>query len=130
MLGAILRINVDGDSVAGTQQTTLCRGRRREVYVLGLRNPWRFSFDPATDALWIADVGEGAFDEVDRLDPDANLGWGAMEGNHWLQWRTLQPRRIRRPADRVWARLGMRRHRRLRSSRRGDLRPRRLVSIR
>lgn len=60
-------------------------GGAPEVYVLGLRNPWRFSFDPATDALWIAEVGEGAFDEVDRLNPGAaagaNLGWSVMEGN-------------------------------------------------
>jgi glucose/arabinose dehydrogenase len=92
MLGSILRIDVDGDLVAGkaygipTDNPFVDGGGAPEVYVFGLRNPWRFSFDPATDALWIADVGEGAFDEVDRLDAKtaggANLGWSVMEGNH------------------------------------------------
>jgi glucose/arabinose dehydrogenase len=57
-----------------------------EVFLYGLRNPWRFSFDAAGGALWIADVGQGAWEEVDRIDPateaGANLGWNVMEGSH------------------------------------------------
>jgi hypothetical protein len=54
--------------------------------VYGLRNPWRFSFDRGTGLLWVADVGQGAWEEVTRLDPasagGANLGWNPMEGTH------------------------------------------------
>lgn len=57
-----------------------------EIWALGLRNPWRFSFDPATDDLWIADVGQDRFEEINRLPGDeewgrgANLGWDLYEG--------------------------------------------------
>lgn len=57
---------------------------RDEVYVWGLRNPWRFSFDAATGDLWIGDVGQDRIEEVDRLPAGsaagANLGWNAFEG--------------------------------------------------
>jgi glucose/arabinose dehydrogenase len=101
MLGSILRIDVDGESVAGKgytippDNTFVDGGGAPEVYVFGVRNPWRFSFDPATDALWIADVGEGAFDEVDRLDPraaaGANLGWSVVEGIHCFNGLPCDP---------------------------------------
>lgn len=88
LLGSILRIDprpqgeapyaipADNPFVAG--------GGRGEIFVLGLRNPWRFSFDRGTGDLWIADVGQGDVEEVDRLAPGsaagANLGWPALEG--------------------------------------------------
>jgi glucose/arabinose dehydrogenase len=64
-------------------------GARPEIWSTGLRNPWRFSFDPATGDLWIADVGQGAVEEVsvapavDGLDAGrgANFGWSAYEGD-------------------------------------------------
>jgi glucose/arabinose dehydrogenase len=53
-------------------------------YAKGLRNPWRFSFDRDTGALWIGDVGQSRREEIDRLrpgrPPGANLGWNAYEG--------------------------------------------------
>jgi len=56
------------------------------VYAKGLRNPWRFSFDRKTGALWIGDVGQNAWEEVDYLRPGrpagANLGWNGYEGAH------------------------------------------------
>ncbi|MFA4964217.1 MAG: PQQ-dependent sugar dehydrogenase [Thermoleophilia bacterium] len=62
------------------------------VYAVGLRNPWRFSFDRATGALWIADVGQDAWEEVDYLRPGrpagANLGWNGFEGRHVYDRRT------------------------------------------
>jgi glucose/arabinose dehydrogenase len=57
---------------------------RPEIWIYGLRNPWRFSFDRETDDLWIADVGQGELEEIDRLPFDqaggTNLGWRVFEG--------------------------------------------------
>jgi glucose/arabinose dehydrogenase len=61
-------------------------GARPEVYSYGLRNPWRFSFDPQTGALSIGDVGQNRFEEIDYVPRDqgagsgANFGWSAFEG--------------------------------------------------
>ncbi len=59
-------------------------GARPEIYALGLRNPWRFSFDAATADLWLADVGRYVVEEIDFLPPraaaGANLGWDRLEG--------------------------------------------------
>lgn len=58
---------------------------RVSVYAKGLRNPWRFSFDRRTGALWIGDVGQNTREEIDYLapgrKPGANLGWSAYEGH-------------------------------------------------
>ena len=63
---------------------------RPEIWMYGLRNPWRFSFDRDTGALWVADVGQDTFEEVDKLPRGrhgrnagrgANLGWSQMEGD-------------------------------------------------
>jgi glucose/arabinose dehydrogenase len=73
-LGKLLRINV---AVSPARVTT---------YAKGLRNPWRFSFDRKTGALWIGDVGQNAWEEIDYLRPGrpagANLGWNGYEGTH------------------------------------------------
>jgi glucose/arabinose dehydrogenase len=59
---------------------------RPEIWAYGLRNPWRYSFDPATGDLWIADVGQSDWEEVDRLPAGsaggANFGWNLLEGTH------------------------------------------------
>ena len=54
-----------------------------EIWLRGLRNPWRYSFDQATNRLWIGDVGQGRHEEVDRISTSqkgANLGWRRVEG--------------------------------------------------
>ena len=51
-----------------------------EIYAWGLRNPWQNSFDRAGGALWIGDVGQDAWEEVDRITAPANLGWRCREG--------------------------------------------------
>jgi len=53
---------------------------RTEFWAVGLRNPWRFSFDPATGALWCGDVGGGAREEINILNRGGNYGWVWREG--------------------------------------------------
>lgn len=55
---------------------------RDEVYALGMRNPWRFSFDPETDTLFASDVGQLEWEEVTVVEAGTNHGWNRMEGLH------------------------------------------------
>jgi glucose/arabinose dehydrogenase len=88
LLGKILRIDPrpsrgDEYAIPGDNPHTDESGARPEILAYGLRNPWRFSFDRKTGALWIGDVGQNALEEVDVLgDPgeEANFGWSAFEG--------------------------------------------------
>ncbi|MBW3612982.1 MAG: PQQ-dependent sugar dehydrogenase [Chloroflexi bacterium] len=88
LLGTILRLDVSEPGVARTPDDAPFAGGggAPEVHLSGLRNPWRFSFDRLTGDLWIADVGQNAYEEVNRLDPTAdaggNLGWNVMEASH------------------------------------------------
>jgi glucose/arabinose dehydrogenase len=89
LLGAILRIDVSGDSAGYTIPPSNPfvgdSGFAPEVWAYGLRNPWRFSFDRVSQELWIGDVGQNAYEEVDRLPAGPggqNLGWDLMEGTH------------------------------------------------
>ncbi len=52
------------------------------IYAYGFRNPWRFSFDPEDGKLFVADVGQGGWEEVDLVEAGGNYGWGNMEGAH------------------------------------------------
>ncbi|HEY6227194.1 MAG TPA: PQQ-dependent sugar dehydrogenase, partial [Verrucomicrobiae bacterium] len=63
---------------------------RTEFWAVGLRNPWRFSFDPATGELWCADVGENSYEEVNIITKGGNYGWSYFEGKHLLQ-QVLSP---------------------------------------
>lgn len=92
LLGAILRIDVSGDSagyaVPPGNPFVGDSGFAPEVWAYGLRNPWRFSFDRVTHELWIGDVGQNAYEEVDRLPAGVggqNLGWDDMEGTHCFE---------------------------------------------
>jgi glucose/arabinose dehydrogenase len=88
LLGKILRIDVDGgDPYAVPPDNPFVgqAGARGEIWAYGLRNPWRFAFDAATDRLYIADVGQSAWEEVNVVPADAggrNFGWNTMEGTH------------------------------------------------
>jgi glucose/arabinose dehydrogenase len=83
LLGKILRLDVtNGDPYSVPADNPF----GTEVWAYGLRNPWRISFDLATGDLWIGDVGQNQWEEVDYLPKTwgggANFGWSVMEGNH------------------------------------------------
>lgn len=89
LLAKLLRIDVDHGSpyaVPSSNPFVNRIGARGEIWAYGLRNPWRFSFDRQTGDLWIADVGQGAWEEVDFQPASSgggqNYGWRKMEGKH------------------------------------------------
>jgi glucose/arabinose dehydrogenase len=71
------------------------RGARPEIWAYGLRNPWRYEFDRATGDLWIGDVGQGAYEEVDLQQHGSsggqNYGWNLTEGSHLYGNATAPP---------------------------------------
>lgn len=88
LLGAILRLDVDAAqpyTVPPDNPFSGTSGASGEVWAYGLRNPWRFSFDRATRDLYVADVGQNRWEEVNVLPftaaPGANYGWRVMEGS-------------------------------------------------
>jgi glucose/arabinose dehydrogenase len=92
LLGKLLRIDVDGPKggkpygIPSSNPFVKDRNAAPEVWAYGLRNPWRFSFDRATGDLYIADVGQNAWEEVDVQPASSrggkNYGWRYMEGAH------------------------------------------------
>jgi glucose/arabinose dehydrogenase len=92
LLGKILRIDVGsgggGASAYSVPNDNPFVGRddaRPEIWLYGLRNPWRMSFDRANGDLWIGDVGQGEWEEIDVVRAGTsgqNFGWNRMEGSH------------------------------------------------
>jgi glucose/arabinose dehydrogenase len=88
LLGKVLRIDVDhGDRYAVPADNPFLHGEGRpEIWAYGLRNPWRLSVDEATGDLYIADVGESRWEEVDFMQGGSpggtNFGWNYREGLH------------------------------------------------
>ncbi len=104
LLGKMLRIDVDGTTGAtpyaipdgnpfkfasGTTPNAVCNNDTGaftqncpEIYAYGFRNPWRWSFDRDTGDLWVGDVGQGSWEEVDRVEAGGNYGWRCYEGSH------------------------------------------------
>ncbi len=81
-LAAMLRIDVDGgDPYAIPPDNPFASGGGApEIYATGLRNPWRFNFDVETGELWVGDVGQNQWEEVDVVSRGDNLGWNVKEG--------------------------------------------------
>ena len=92
LLAKILRIDVDAGSpyaIPADNPFVGHAGERGEIWLYGLRNPWRFSFDRTTGDLYIGDVGQNLWEEVDVLPAGSaagvNYGWNVMEGKHCFQ---------------------------------------------
>lgn len=104
LLGSLIRIDVDNPSqgraygipeknpyVGNTQ------GYREEIYAYGFRNPWRLSIDAKTGELWIGDVGEQKWEEVNLVTKGGNYGWPIMEGNQCFDADTCDQTGLIRP---------------------------------
>ncbi len=85
--GSVIRIDPDtGAGVAGNPMFASADPNRRRIVAMGMRNPFRFTFRPGTNELWIGDVGSAFYEEIDRVQNPtsaavANFGWPCYEGN-------------------------------------------------
>jgi glucose/arabinose dehydrogenase len=100
LLGSILRIDVDAAPAEGKAYAIppdnpfAGGGGAPEIWAKGVRNPWRFSFDRTTSQIWIGEVGQGAYEEIDRAPAETgglNYGWPILEGNHCYESATCVP---------------------------------------
>jgi uncharacterized repeat protein (TIGR03806 family) len=95
LLGKMLRIRINAPGAAYSIPSdnpfagnAVCpsiarsSGNCPEIYAWGLRNPWRWSFDRGSGALWLADVGQGSYEEVNTIQRGGNYGWDCREGAH------------------------------------------------
>ena len=96
LLGKLIRIDISGPTgsaryripagnpFAANNLCTAGAGAQNcaEIYAYGLRNPWRWSFDRVSGELWLGDVGQGSWEEVNRVTLGGNYGWRCREGAH------------------------------------------------
>lgn len=86
LLGTIIRIDVNEIDTSTTYRIPTdnpflgIAGVRPEIWAYGLRNPWRMAFDPVTDLLWVADVGQDRVEEIAIVQAGENHGWNVFEG--------------------------------------------------
>jgi uncharacterized repeat protein (TIGR03806 family) len=85
--GKLIRIDVNAAAPYAIPPTNpyASSGGLKEIYALGFRNPWRWSFDRTSGELWMGDVGENTYEEVDRVTSGGNYGWPIFEANHCIR---------------------------------------------
>jgi glucose/arabinose dehydrogenase len=88
--GKVLRLNLDG-TIPADNPFVGNASARHEIFAYGFRNPFRFGFDPTTNALWLGDVGDLAFEELDIVVSGGNYAWPHCEGT--------QPTSCEQPGD-------------------------------
>lgn len=97
LLGKMLRIDVtprEGYSVPKDNPFVGAEGYRPEIWTTGMRNPWRFSFDPATGVCYAGDVGQDLWEEIDVIEKGGNYGWRIREGLHDLHPVPNRPQKL------------------------------------
>lgn len=88
LLGSILRIDVDSKAdgkaygIPADNPFVDSKDRQAEIYAYGVRNPWRLAFDRKTGNLWVADVGQELWEEVNLVTKGGNYGWSNREGTN------------------------------------------------
>ncbi|MEZ0229317.1 MAG: sorbosone dehydrogenase family protein [Planctomycetota bacterium] len=95
LLGKILRIDVDsGDPYGIPKDNPFVKvdEAKPEVFAYGMRNPWRFSFDRKTGALWAGDVGQNKWEMIRKVEKGTNQGWRIYEGSHVFDRNADKPR--------------------------------------
>jgi glucose/arabinose dehydrogenase len=80
LLGKIVRLNRNGTIPAGNPFFNRTNGRNRAIWARGLRNPFKFTFDPGARRAFVNDVGAQTWEEINRLRKGGNYGWPAQEG--------------------------------------------------
>lgn len=89
VMGKILRLKPDG-TIPADNPFVGTAGARGEIWAYGLRNPYRASFDAGTGQLWVGDVGQNVYEEIDVVTKGGNYGWRLREGAH--DFNTTDPR--------------------------------------
>jgi uncharacterized repeat protein (TIGR03806 family) len=88
LLGKILRLDTSKEPYAIPPTNPFANGGGRpEIYAWGFRNPWKHAFDPVTGDLWVGDVGQQRFEEINRVVLGGNYGWNVREGRHCFEVR-------------------------------------------
>jgi glucose/arabinose dehydrogenase len=108
LLGKLLRLDVDNAAAGAAYAVPRDNpfvgrsGARGEIWAFGLRNPWRFSFDPAAARLYIADVGQNRLEEINvagTSEAGVNYGWNRMEANECYSASTCDRAGLRLPVE-------------------------------
>ena len=106
-LGSVLRIDVNGKAngkpyaIPADNPFKNVEGAKPEIYAHGVRNPWRIAFDKKTGDLWLADVGQELWEEVNIITKGGNYGWSNREGTHAFGNRE-RVANTSEPIDPVW----------------------------
>jgi glucose/arabinose dehydrogenase len=91
LLGKILRVNVEGENglpygIPPDNPFVDQEGFLPEIFALGFRNPFRLSIDHETGTVYVGDVGQNSYEEIDLVEPGGNYGWAIKEATHCFDW--------------------------------------------